>query len=231
VQTVVDGRSFLLEDGREIRLPGIEVPLPPLPGETGARAEAGAAARAALEAMLAGQPVELRHETAAADRYGRILAHAFFGSDEKPKSAAHEMIAAGFARVSTHVGGMDCAAELLAREREARQRKVGLWAAAYYSIVGAENHAGLVAQRGQFTVAEGRVVTVRESGGTIYVNFGRRWSESLTVTIAKRNERIFAAAGIQPRSLGNLRVRGWMEDRNGPRIEAMRPEQIEMAER
>jgi endonuclease YncB( thermonuclease family) len=233
VQAVVDGRSFVLEDGREIRLPGIEVPLPPLPGETGARAEAGAAARSALQAMVAGQTVELRHELAAADRYGRILAHAYFVADGKESSAALEMIAAGFARVSAHVGGMRCAAELLGREREARQRKVGLWGEAYYSIVGAENHAGLVAQRGQFTVAEGKVVTVRESGGMIYVNFGRRWSESLTVTIAKRNERIFAAAGVQPRSLANLRVRvrGWMEDRNGPRIEAIRPEQIEIAER
>jgi endonuclease YncB( thermonuclease family) len=227
VQAVVDGRSFVLEDGREIRLPGIEVPLPPLPGE------AGAAARAALEVMVAGQTVELRHELAAADRYGRILAHAYFAADGKESSAALEMIAAGFARVSAHVGGMQCAAELLGREREARQRKVGLWGEAYYSIVGAENHAGLVAQRGQFTVAEGKVVTVRESGGMIYVNFGRRWSESLTVTIAKRNERVFAAAGVQPRSLANLRVRvrGWMEDRNGPRIEAIRPEQIEIAER
>ncbi|HEY7243892.1 MAG TPA: thermonuclease family protein [Xanthobacteraceae bacterium] len=233
VRAVVDGRSFLLEDGREIRLAGIEVPLPPLPGETGARAEAGASARAALQQMLAGQAVELRHELPAADRYGRILAQAYFTTDGKEKSAAHEMVAAGFARVSARVGGMGCATALLAREREARQRKVGLWADAYYSIVGTENHAGLVARRGQFTVAEGKVVTVRESGGTIYVNFGRRWSDSLTVTIAKRNERMFAAAGVPPASLANLRVRvrGWIEDRNGPRIEAMRPEQIEIAER
>ena len=81
VQAVVDRRSFVLEDGREIRLPGIEVPLPPLPGETGARAEAGAAARAALEVMVAGQTVELRHELAAADRYGRIAAHVFVSED------------------------------------------------------------------------------------------------------------------------------------------------------
>jgi endonuclease YncB( thermonuclease family) len=126
VQAVVDGRSFVLEDGREIRLPGIEVPLPPLPGETGARAEAGAAARAALEVMVAGQTVELRHELAAADRYGRILAHAYFVADGKESSAALEMIAAGFARVSAHVGGMQCAAELLGREREARP---SCWAA------------------------------------------------------------------------------------------------------
>src|SRR3974390_2844842 len=60
VTTIVDGRSFLLDDGREVRLPGIEVPLPPLPGETGPRAEAGSAARGALASMLAGEAVELR---------------------------------------------------------------------------------------------------------------------------------------------------------------------------
>jgi endonuclease YncB( thermonuclease family) len=233
VQSVVDGRSFLLEDGREIRLPGIEIPLPPLAGEAGARAEAGTAARGALQAMLAGQTVELRHELPATDRYGRILAHAYFILNGVQKSAAHEMVAAGYGRVSAHVGDMACAAELLAREREARQRKVGLWSETYYSILAAENRAELVDQRGRFIVAEGKVVTVRESGGTIYVNFGRRWSETLTVTIPKRNERIFTAAGLAPRSFANLRlrVRGWMEERNGPRIEVIRPEQIEIAER
>ena len=74
---------------------------------------------------------------------------------------------------------------------------------------------------------------MRESGGTIYLNFGRRWSQALTVTIVKRNERRFAGAGVEPKKLENrrLRVRGWMEERNGPRIEATRPEQIEIAER
>src|SRR5262249_13747331 len=55
-----DGRSFILEDGREIRLAGIEVPLAPASGESAPRAEAALAARAALESMLASQSVELR---------------------------------------------------------------------------------------------------------------------------------------------------------------------------
>jgi len=40
-------------------------------------------------------------------------------------------------------------------------------------------------------------------------------------------------AGIEPKRLENrrVRVRGWVEERNGPRIEATRPEQIEIAER
>ena len=77
------------------------------------------------------------------------------------------------------------------------------------------------------------MLSVRESGGTIYVNFGRRWSEDFTVTIAKRNERAFTAAGLEPKSLAGrrIRVRGWIEERGGPWIEATRPEQIEVAER
>ena len=65
------------------------------------------------------------------------------------------------------------------------------------------------------------------------MNFGRRWSEALTVTILKRQERIFTAAGIAPKGLENrhVRVRGWLEERNGPRIEAANPEQIEIVER
>ena len=77
------------------------------------------------------------------------------------------------------------------------------------------------------------MLSVRESGGTVYLNFGRRWSQALTVTILKRDERIFTAAGLTPRTLESrlVRVRGWIEERNGPRIEASRPEQIEIAER
>jgi len=80
VHSALDGRSFLLDDGREIRLPGIDVPIPPRTEESGAGAKAaganaaganaaganaagvkaGISARAALHAMLAGAEVDLR---------------------------------------------------------------------------------------------------------------------------------------------------------------------------
>jgi endonuclease YncB( thermonuclease family) len=233
VSAISDGRSFLLDDGREIRLPGIEVPPPPYPGETGARAQAGTAAWAALEAILAGQTVELRQSQPAVDRYGRTLAHAYVMREGSQQSAAREMLATGFARVAAQAGEAACAADLLAQEQTARKSKLGLWREAYYAVLGSENLGELLAERGHFTVVEGRVLSVRESAGTIYMNFGRRWSQALTVTILKRNERNFVAAGVDPRRLANLRVRvrGFMEERNGPRIEAIRPEQIEIAER
>ena len=73
VRAVSDGRSFILEDGREIRLAGIEVPLPPAAGESGPNAEAALAVRAALAAIVVDQTVELRQNGAPADRYGRTL--------------------------------------------------------------------------------------------------------------------------------------------------------------
>jgi endonuclease YncB( thermonuclease family) len=239
VSAVVDGRSFVLDDGREVRLAAIEVPLMPAPGETGPAAEAGLAARAALMGLVASQNVELRQRgpAAAADRYGRIVAHVYLsenGLKTSPgTSVANEMLAKGHARVAAEVGDRACAAEFLARERAAREAKLGLWGERYYAIVGAESWAELLAERGRFTVVEGKVLSVRESGSTIYMNFGRRWSQALTVTVPKRHERSFTAAGLAPKSLENrrLRVRGFLDERNGPRIEARSPEQIEIAER
>src|SRR5215210_5941761 len=51
---ILDGRSFLLEDGREVRLAGIEVPRPSGPPGDSAGQPAAQAARAALERLLTG---------------------------------------------------------------------------------------------------------------------------------------------------------------------------------
>jgi len=71
---------------------------------------------------------------------------------------------------------------------------------------------------------------VRESGGTIYVNFGRRWTEDFTATLLKRNERAFNAAGLDLKKLSgrNVRLRGVIEERGGPWIELTSPEQVEV---
>jgi hypothetical protein len=77
---------------------------------------------------------------------------------------------------------------------------------------------------------EGKVLSVHESGATIYVNFGRRWTRDFTVIILKRVSRVFTAAGVEPKQLEGhrIRVRGWVEQRGGPVISAEVPEQIEI---
>jgi hypothetical protein len=62
------------------------------------------------------------------------------------------------------------------------------------------------------------------------VNFGPRWSRDFAVTISRRSERAFTAAGVEPSKLNGrrVRVRGFIDVRGGPRIYAARPEQIEI---
>lgn len=222
VVQVTDGRSFLLDDGREIRLAAIEVPA--------VADDTGKAAQTALTAMIAGRTLALRPAEQVPDRYGRTVAFATAAGEADAPPIVHAMLAAGHARIGAHIASHACAAELRSHERMARTAKIGLWSSPQYAIINARDLAGLVESQGRFAVVEGRVLSVRASGGTIYANFGRRWSQALTVTISKRQERNFAAAGLRPQELENkrLRVRGWVEMRTGPQIEASRPEQIEL---
>ena len=231
VSSIIDGRSFMLTDGREVRLAGLEVPMV-RPGQPGGPSDPGYASRTRLESILAGATVKLTQARPASDRYGRTLAYVDVISEGSSRPVATAMVASGFARVGAQVETMACAVELLSQERAARTSKLGLWAEPYYVIFEAGNGATLLDHQGQFAIVEGKVASVRTSGSITYINFGRRWSEALTVTIQKRHERIFQASGIAPGLLESrrVRVRGWIDERGGPRIEATRPEQIEIAE-
>jgi endonuclease YncB( thermonuclease family) len=212
VAAVRDGRTLALADGRELRLAGIE---------------AGDEARSALDELTGGKPLRLARLGAAEDRYGRIAALAFPG--DAAASLQQLLLAKGLAQVSARIGDKPCADLLLATEAAARKARIGLWADPNFAPLPVENLAGLQAKRGQFALVEGHVLSVRESGASIYVNFGRRWTRDFTVVILKRQQRIFAAAGLEPKRLEGhrVRVRGWIELRGGPVVMAEYPEQIE----
>ena len=135
---------------------------------------------ATLDALIGGDTVALRKAEFAADRYGRLLAYVYAVRDGEEIFAQGEMLASGFARVGDRVGSRACATYLLGRESAARRDKLGLWGNSYYQVLDAETPADVLAQRGRFALVEGRVVSVRESGATIYVNFGQRWSEEFS---------------------------------------------------
>ena len=118
---------------------------------------------------------------------------------------------------------------LAAAEAAARQAKRGIWADSS-AIKNAESADDILAGIGRFMVVEGKVLSVRQAGATTYLNFGRNWTRGFAVTISRRMMAAFEAAGIAPKSLENrkIRVRGWVEARGGPRIEALRVGQIEL---
>jgi endonuclease YncB( thermonuclease family) len=218
--SVRDGRTLTLADGREVRLAGIEIP----------SGEAGLAAKDALLGLVTGHELVLKGPSSS-DRYGRLVAYLFVNREGSEQAVVPALLASGRGFASPNPDAA-CAAENLAAERAARRDKLGLWTDPYYDFINADSPTAIAARRGMFSLVEGKVVSVRESGNTIYVNFGRRWSEDFAVTMQKRNERAFVDAGIELKKLEGrrVRVRGWVEGRGGPRMEARRPAQIEIVD-
>lgn len=215
VAGVRDGRTLLLADSRELRLSAIEVT-----DDT----------RIALQSLVGAQSIRFEMPYAGYDRYGRLLA--FIYTENTGESVQQALVTQGRARISTRIGSKACADLLLNAERAARTARRGIWADPNFAPLPADNVTRIGTARGQFALVEGKVLSVHESGATIYLNFGRRWTLDFTITILKRHRRGFSAAGIDPKSLeGRLvRVRGWIEQRGGPIIEADAPEQIELVE-
>jgi hypothetical protein len=157
-----------------------------------------------------------------------LVRFAFVGDAQE--SVQQAMLEQGHARVAIRVGEKACADALLSAECAARTAHRGLWADPNFAPLSAENLARLQAERGRFALVEGKALSVRESGATIYVNFGWRWTQDFTVTVLRRLQKAFAAAGIEPKTLAarRIQVRGWIEQRGGSVIAAEAPEQIEL---
>jgi len=220
VASISETGSFMLDDGREARLAGLDLP-------------AGYASSAsALRKLLADRPVVLKKLGIETDRYGRLLVYAFASENGTERSLQQAMLAGGHARVAATIGDRSCATALLKEEARARKAGTGLWSELAFRPRQADKPSELLEEIGRFALVEGKVLSVRDNAGTIYLNFGRRWTESFTVTISKRNESTFTTAGLEPKKLEGrrIRVRGFLELRGGPVIEAARPEQIELAE-
>jgi len=222
VTEIIDARSFRLADGRDVILAGIE----PVTSSDSKTNQA-----AALSAIIAGHDVTLSGNDDMPDRYGRQPAFVFLDSSgtSEQVSVQAQLLAQGAALVAASVTDKDCAATLAAAEAAARDAKRGIWADPTV-IKNTESPGDILAGIGRFMLVEGKVLSVRQAGATTYLNFGRNWTRDFAVTIPKRMIAVFEGAGIMLKSLENrrIRVRGWIEARGGPRIEALRVGQIEL---
>src|SRR3954465_7599306 len=112
VVAVIDGRTFRLDDGREVRLAGIE----PVAGDN-------ANGTSALSSIVADREVTLRGEDDTPDRYGRQSAFVFVSSSETPVQAV--LLSRGQALVSAAMNDKDCASVLDSAEAVGREAKRG----------------------------------------------------------------------------------------------------------
>ncbi len=215
VSRVLDAKTFRLEDGREVRLAGIEL------------ADIADRGRAMLASLIESRDVSLHNTDDAPDRYGRQPAFVALTGSGTPIQFA--MLTGGEVLASPTVSDQACSRALLAAEAGARAARRGIWTGSA-ALKNAESTDDILARLGRFTVVEGTVSSARLAGATFYVNFGRRWTRDFAVTISRRMMASVEAAGIDLKSLKGkrVRVRGWIEKRGGPRIEVTHAGQIEL---
>ncbi len=218
VTTIIDGRTFRLDDGREVRLAGIETDV--------AGALAGQSLHV-LASLIGGRDVILQADDDTPDRYGRQTATVFIAGSQR--SIQTELLSQGGAVISAAMLDKACSDEWVAAEGSARIDRRGLWGDLSVTK-NAESPGDILAGIGRFTLVEGKVLSARQAGTTFYVNFGRQWTQGFAVTISRRMMPSFEAAGLDFKTLTGktIRVRGWVEKHGGPRIDAVRVGQIEI---
>jgi hypothetical protein len=212
---VIDGRTLRLDDGRIVLLDGLAAPAPP-------------ASAAALRDIALGRPVVMRPIAAAQDRWGRVIAQVDLAGDTR--SLEEALLRRGLTHVAAQTR-TSCLAPLLAAEAAARRERLGVWAKSDYVLAAAD--AEVLARRiGDDVVAEGLVVSARAVRDRVYIDFARRGALGLAVVVRKRSWSLLGIAGEATAALRGkrLRVRGRLEWRGQPLIEASGAEQIERLE-
>jgi micrococcal nuclease len=122
VARVVDGDTFVIDDGRKVRMIGINTPEsvdPRRPVEY-----YGKEASRYAQSLIEGKDVYLLEGTTPKDRYGRLLAWVWLPDGTFVNG---DMIYQGYAQVYTFADNPEYAEFLLTLQREAREAGRGLW--------------------------------------------------------------------------------------------------------
>lgn len=199
VQRVVDGDTLYLEDGRRIRMIGLNSP------ELGKRGRAdepfAVAARQRLEALVAANdgrvgvlPGKDDH-----DDYGRTLAHVYNAQGE---NFEERLIAEGLGFLVAVAPNVDLVSCQQAAERHARQAGTGLWKKSPVVLAERINAPG-------FVLTRGRVESVQRNRGGIWIEL----QGPVVLHIAPGVQRRFDASTLERLKGRRIEARGWVVDR------------------
>lgn len=204
VARVVDGDTFVLRDGRKVRLVGVNTPETAKPDHIGE--PLADAAMAAVNSLLpTGSSVQLRFDHTATDRHGRTLAHVYSADG---RNVAEELLVRGLASaivVPPNVWQHSC---YFAAEKTARNNERGLWQRRLYAPTTVQPHSRLE-QRFQFIRGEVTAVFWTAKGARLELN------DTLSVRITRRDLRYFSRADILQLRGHTVTVRGWLRHQNG----------------
>lgn len=214
---------LVLRDGRAVHLEGIRLPHA---GQDRAPGMVADQAYDALNAMARGHDLTVTALAPKEDRYDRVRGQVY--SDDNPEPWLQlALVKSGLARVDIAPDRSECFAELYAAEDQARAAHLGLWALPAYQVRPATVPGS---DTGTFQLVQGLVLSADVRDGRAYLDFGADWKTDFTVTISPEDMDNFRNAGVDPRGYAGktIRVRGIVQQFNGPEIEIANPQQIEV---
>lgn len=219
VESVTDGDTLRLSDGRKVRLIGINTPEL---AHDGHPAEPQAEeARLLLRRLVdeSGHRIRLRLGDEPHDRYGRLLAHAFQGDGDSIEALILREGLATRVAIPPNLSGQAC---LSRAEDEARQAGRGLWALPDYR--NPENAANLPDDAQGYRLLRGRVERVGGSRHAQWINL----EGGLALKIENDQLPLFRELNLDNLVGHHIEARGWLTRPGGrdPRIRLTHPSMI-----
>lgn len=224
VTKIVDGRTIMLETGQMVDLTGLYFSY----NADGSDSDNLLMSYDFLEKNLKDRFVRVfqtRKDTIGrVNRYGHLLGHVVREDDIWVQGS---LIASGLARVYPTETNPEMATQLYALEAEARKEAYGLWADKTLWRVMSAQETDM--KKDAFQIVEGVITRVATVSNTIYLNFGEDWRSDFSIMIPQEKRPAFSRAGASPLNWSGrrVRVRGWVQDLNGPMIAVQHPIQIE----
>jgi micrococcal nuclease len=223
VTQIISPSAVQLKTGEIVRLSGLNFP-------DYSEDNAGAFSLLAvkvLKDMLDGQQMviyQTRNKSVGRmNRMGHSLAHLVRASDGAWVQGS--LLQLGLALVQTDQGNPEMAEQMLKLEAQARIEKIGLWENTIHILRAEETPEHI----GEFVIVEDQVESVALKNNRLYMNFGKNWKKDFTVTVSPESKRNFNKAGLNPLDWNKrtLRVRGVLDELNGPNLEIEHPGAIE----
>lgn len=219
VEQVIDGVTVLLKDKKILRLPALDIP----PDDDMAVAARDFLARELPEGTEVYLYQTRRQDIGRLNRMGQTLAHLVRKKDGAWING--RILAAGMARVMPSDVNPEKTSDMLKAENTAQQNRAGLWAR-YPVLIPDNADKGI----GSFRIVDGVVRNAATSQNNLYLNFGDNWRTDFTVMLTPGVRKNLARRGIDALALKerHVRVRGDIREYNGPFMELINPDALEV---
>jgi micrococcal nuclease len=234
VDHVIDGDTFILEDGTSVRLLGIDAIEVGHPGAD--------IAKMFLQSLVEGKEVTLERDSVENDHFGRILAHVFVDTIY----VNGRMVRKGYTQTRFFAPNYKYNDHLLDLERDAERAERGLWALGAFQpsdisvsgtaedsappedLISWEDAADYV---GQVRTVEGEIIATYNSGKACFLNFHPDYQNHFTAVIFSSNYDKFPPEPEEYYLHRTVWIRGLIKDYKGkPEIIIENPGQIQIVE-